>query len=110
MDAMILILKIFLFVNFSEIAPYLIQPGKIRPWIEFIVQIMDAQQDPNSHLTKWTDKLTEIQKLDKESWWQLKAICAKNSLKLYMKYLVDNTSKKNQSGKNRQKITLGMDD
>lgn len=71
---------------------------------------MDAQQDPSSHLTKWTDQMSEIQKLDKEPWWQLKAICAKNSLKLYMKYLTDNTSKKNQSGKNRQKTMLGMND
>ena len=64
---------------------------------------MDAQQDPNSPLTKFTDKLEEIQKLDKEPWWQLKAICAKNSLKLYHKYIVDDVSMKNKVDKKRQK-------
>jgi hypothetical protein len=37
MDMMTLILKIFFFLNYSGITPHLIQPGKIRPWIEFIV-------------------------------------------------------------------------
>lgn len=110
MEMMVLIQKIFFFFNYSGIALYLIQPGKIRPWIEFIVQILDAQQDPNSPLTKWTDKLEEIQKLDKESWWQLKATCAKNSLKLYQKYLVDNASVKNGVDKKRQKKSLNMTD
>ena len=40
MDVMVLILKIFFFLNYSGISPCLIQPGRIRPWIEFMVQIL----------------------------------------------------------------------
>lgn len=110
MDVMVLILKIFFFLNYSGISPCLIQPGRIRPWIEFMVQILDATQDSGNPLVKWTDNLSEIQKLDKEPWWQLKAICAKNSLRLYQKYLVDNVSKKDQEGKKRLKSRLHMTD
>lgn len=92
MDMMTLIMKIFHLMNYSTIAPNLFEPGKIRPWIEFIVQILDAQQGADSELSKWTDDKDQIQKLDKDSWWQLKGVCAKNSLKLYQKYLVDNMS------------------
>ena len=103
MQMMILILKIFNMMNYSRIAPCLYEVGKIRPWIEFIVQILDAQQDVNSHLVKWTDKQDEIDKLDKDDWWKLKSICAKNSLKLYQKYLVDQVSSKSSDERNKLK-------
>lgn len=37
MEMMVLVLKIFHLMNYSAVAPYLIEPGAIRPWIEFIV-------------------------------------------------------------------------
>ena len=54
MDMMVLIMKIFNLMNYSSIAPCLFEPGKIRPWVEYIVQILDAQQGADSPLTKWT--------------------------------------------------------
>lgn len=104
MKMMILIMKVFNLMNYQSIAPILLESGKIRPWIEYIVKILDAQQPADSYLVQWTDDDEKIESLDKDEWWQLKGICAKNSMKLYQKYLVNVVTIKNkdESGTNRK--------
>jgi len=82
---MIVIAKIFFMLNTLKLLPFLIEPGRLSNWIEFVVAILDSQQDPSSHLVQPTDDMSTIEQLDKSDWWKLKGICAKISVKLYQK-------------------------
>jgi hypothetical protein len=107
---MTLILKTFHMMNYTRIAPCLYEPGKLRPWVDFIDTILGTQQDTNSDLVKWTDDMETIKKLDKDDWWKLKAICCKCSLKLYQKYLVDQISSNTPDERKKQQKMLNMND
>lgn len=82
---MILVAKIFYMCNTAKILPMLVEPGAMKNWIDIFVAILDQQPDASSPLVQKTDNLEQIEALDKEEWWKLKAICTKISLKLYNK-------------------------
>lgn len=82
---MILVSKIFHMSNYMKILPCLVQPGRLATWINFFVSILDSQQDATSSLVCQTTSAAEIDQLDKQEWWKLKAICSKISVKLFQK-------------------------
>ena len=51
-----------------------------------------------------------INKLDKDDWWKLKAICCKCSLKLYQKYLVDQITSQSPDERKKQQKLFNMND
>ena len=81
---MIIIAKIFNFLNQPKIQPCLLQQGCLAAWINVICGILEAPQNDASLIQK-TDDPDTIEKLDHHDWWQLKGICCKISLKLYNK-------------------------
>ena len=82
---MIGVAKIFQMCNALQLLPFLMEPGRLGNWVEFVVAILDSQQDNSSQLVQLTDDMHLIEQLDKSEWWKLKAICSKISLKLYQK-------------------------
>ena len=82
---LILIAKIFYMCNTLKLLPFLIEPGRLDNWIEFVVAILDNQLNDDDRLIRQTEVMDEIDQLDKSDYWNLKAICSKISLKLYHK-------------------------
>jgi len=60
MKMMILIFQIFNMFNMMSIAPILQKPGKLKPWVDFIVGILENRQE-GSNLEQYTDKMNEIE-------------------------------------------------
>jgi hypothetical protein len=81
---MIIIAKIFNFLNNTKIQPCLHPTGCLAPWVNVICGILDAPQD-DANLIQKSDDPDTIEKLDQHEWWILKGICAKISVKLYTK-------------------------
>jgi len=82
---MIGVAKIFYMTNTLKLLPFLIEPDHLNNWLEFVVAILDSQQDAQSTLVQPTDDMSQIEALDKTDWWKLKGICCKISVKLYQK-------------------------
>ena len=82
---MILVSKIFYMSNYMKVLPFLVQPGKLEIWVNYFASILDSQQDASSSLVAQTTSADEIDQLDKQEWWKLKAICSKISVKLFAK-------------------------
>jgi len=47
-------------INQLNIAPILQKPGKLKPWVDFIVGILENRQE-GSNLEQHTDKMDEIE-------------------------------------------------
>lgn len=60
MKMMILIFQIFHMINQLNIAPILQKPGKLKPWVDFIVGILENRQE-GSTLEQHTEKMEEIE-------------------------------------------------
>lgn len=82
---MTIIAKIFCNSNNKGLLPFLGEPGKLQPWVSFIVGVLASSPGEGSHLTKLTTSQAEIEALDNDEWWKLKAACAKTALKLFHK-------------------------
>ena len=85
LKVMILVSKIFYMTNYMKMLPFLVQPGKLGVWVNFFTAILDSPQDDSSSLVQQTTSAAQIDQLDKQEWWKLKAICSKISVKLYQK-------------------------
>lgn len=76
--------------NYMKVLPFLVQPGKLETWVNYFASILDSQQDASSSLIAQTTSADEIDQLDKQEWWKLKAVCSKISVKLFAKFKFDN--------------------
>lgn len=82
---LILIAKIFYMCNTLRLLPFLIEPGRLDNWIEFVVAILENQPAEGDQLVQLTTDMATIDQLDKSDYWNLKGICSKISVKLYQK-------------------------
>lgn len=52
---LILIAKIFYMCNTMKLLPFLVEPGRLDVWIDFITNILDHQNPDDSPLIQQTD-------------------------------------------------------
>ena len=67
----------------KQIAPYLLQPGKMTPWIQLFCNILKTELPAES--TTQTETHAEILALNKQPCWVLKGVVAQITLKLFQK-------------------------
>lgn len=78
---MVLISKVFFISIQIEIAPYLLQPGKMAPWVQLFCSILETELPIES--TTQTESWEEILQLNKQPCWVLKGVVGQITLKLF---------------------------
>jgi hypothetical protein len=80
---MTIIAKIFLSSNNYELMPFLGEVNALNPWVGFLTSVLTSSPPDGSPLIQNTNVSKQVDKLDGEEWWKLKAACAKTALKLF---------------------------
>jgi len=65
------------------VSPYLLQPGKVAPWVSLFKQILETSLGAEYETP--TESHQQISQLNKSPCWQLKGIVAQITLKLFQK-------------------------
>ena len=79
--SLLLTILTIIFINQIEIAPYLLLPGKMAPWIQLFCQILETELPAES--TTQTELWEGIKALNKQPCWVLKGVIGQISLKLF---------------------------
>ena len=79
-----LISKIFFECGQLELSLYLMQERVLEPWINFFKTILDMEVP--EHLSNAVEDADEIRRRDETIFWKIKAIVAKITHKLFLKY------------------------
>jgi hypothetical protein len=84
LNLLYLVCKVLYSANQIQLCPFMMQPGALEPWIQFLKAVLDKFIP--RELTENTDIIEENIKKDKDLHWKLKGVAAKLSYRILAKY------------------------